>query len=65
MCIVGLNENIGTEFWNNTTAREQIKMEPELLNMSHSIAMGHTWKYLQGPGTSQKERKSALGIRQL
>lgn len=64
MRIVCLNENIGTEFWNNTLERDQIKMEPELLNMSHSTATGHTWKYPQGPRTSQEERKSALGARQ-
>lgn len=65
LCIVCLNGSIEPEFWNNTTPREQIKIEPEVLNVSHSIAMGLTLKYLQGPGRSQKEGKSASGTRQL
>lgn len=35
---VGVDEDIGTGLWNNTTAGGQIKMEPGLLKKCHSIA---------------------------
>ena len=52
--VVGVGEGIGTGLWNNTTAGEWIKMEPELLKTCHSIARGLQRRPLQGPDWYRK-----------
>ena len=47
--VVCLDEGMETEFWNNTTAGEQIKIDPELLKTCHSTAKCLRLKCLQGP----------------
>lgn len=54
LSIVCLDERIGTEFWNNTTAGEQIKIASEPLKTYHSRAKGLQLKRLQGPDMYRK-----------
>lgn len=55
LSILCLDESIGTEFWNKTTAGEQIKIEPKLLKMCYSIGRRLKLKCLRDQADDRKE----------